>query len=82
MPLRTLVLFALVALATACSSPDEVREKTGVAAGGSQASAHANAAASDTASGTKVKEDTDLYSFEFSYPGQVTAYPQLAAHLD
>ena len=81
MPLRPLTMFAVLCI-TACSSPDEVHEKTGVKPEAPHASGHASATASSTATGHKVAEDTDLYSFAFSYPAQVAAYPELAAHLE
>jgi hypothetical protein len=82
MLLRLVIPAALIALA-GCSSPDEVREKTGVTAQATSASAHATSAASSSAKGAAraEKEDNDLYSYEFSYPAQVGAYPELAARL-
>jgi hypothetical protein len=85
MQLRPFLLLALPLLAAplaACSSPDEVREMTGVTAEASQSSAHASAAASSTAEGKKVAEDTDLLSYEFSYPAAAARYPELAARLE
>lgn len=83
MPLRPLLILTTVVLAGACSSPDEVREKTGVTAQAKSASAHATSVASSSAKGSarKEKEDNDLYSYEFSYPAEVGAYPELAARL-
>lgn len=82
MPLRLVLPAALITLA-ACSSPDEVREKTGVTAQATGATANASAAASSSAKGSarKEAEDNDLYSYEFSYPAEVGAYPELAARL-
>lgn len=81
MPLRPFL--PLLALAIAgCSSPDEVREKTGVIADAEPSGQHASATASSTGSGRKVAEDTDLYSYALSYPAQVSAYPQLATELE
>ena len=82
MPLRLVFPVALIALA-ACSSPDEVREKTGVTAQSTSASAHATSVASSSAKGAarKEAEDNDLYSYEFSYPAEVGAFPELAARL-
>ena len=86
MPLRpvlpAILPAALIALA-ACSSPDEVREKTGVTAQATSASAHATSVASSSAKGAarKEAENNDLYSYEFSYPAEVGAYPELAARL-
>jgi hypothetical protein len=82
MPLRLALFSALIALA-ACSSPDEVREKTGVTAQATSASARASSVASSSAKGAAraEKEDNDLYSYEFSYPAEVGAYPELAARL-
>ncbi len=82
MPLRPFPPLAALALAAACSSPDEVREKTGMSAQSSPASTHASAIASSSAKGRTVSEDTDLYSYELSYPAQVSAYPRLAARLE
>lgn len=82
MPLRLVGPAAVIALA-ACSSPDEVREKTGVTAQATRSIANATAVASSSAKGSarKEAEDNDLYSYEFSYPAQVGAYPELAARL-
>jgi hypothetical protein len=82
MQLRPFLLLAATLLAAACSSPDEVREMAGVKAEASQGSAHASATAFSTAKGKKVAEETDLYSYEFSYPAQVGAHPELAAQLE
>jgi methionine-rich copper-binding protein CopC len=82
MQLRAFLGLGLPVLAAACSSPDEVREMTEVTAKSSQASAHASASASSTAEGRKVAEDTDLFSFEFSYPAAVARHPELAEQLD
>lgn len=78
MPLRPIAP-AVLALLAACSSPAEVAEKTGVAA-------HATASASASAAGSKgaavaVEEENDLYSYGFSHPAQVGAYPELAQQL-
>jgi hypothetical protein len=67
MPLRLLVSAALVALA-ACSSPEEVRQRTGVTEHATSPSARATAIASSSGTGRKVAEDTDLFSYAFSYP--------------
>lgn len=82
MPLRPLLAFAVSLLAAGCSSPDEVREVTGVKAEASRSATYAGATASSTAEGRKVSEDTDLFSFEFAYPAQVAAQPELAAQLE
>jgi hypothetical protein len=82
MQLRPFLALAVPLLAAGCSSPDEVREMTGVKAEASQSSVHASATASSTAKGKKVSEETDLLSYEFSYPAQVGAEPQLAAQLE
>ncbi|GGD98485.1 hypothetical protein GCM10011515_17900 [Tsuneonella deserti] len=85
MQLRPFLPLVAVLLA-GCSSPDEVREKTGVTATASQsasrAGASASAAASANGSAKKVAEDTDLYSYAFSYPAPVGRYPALAARLE
>ena len=83
MPLRPVLLLMTVALAGACSSPAEVREKTGLTAEATHASS-SSATATATAKGSAKKqaEDNDLYSYEFSYPAQVGAYPELAARLE
>lgn len=70
---------ALLALA-ACSSAEDVRERTAVAPT-SSASATASATSRSTGRAESVKEDSDLYSYEFSYPAPVGAHPELAAHL-
>ena len=82
MPPRPFLCSALLTLA-ACSSPDEVRERTGASPDASPVAGHASASAfSSTATGRKIAEDTELFSFEFSYPKQVAAEPQLAARLE
>jgi hypothetical protein len=75
---RPFPLLALVALA-GCSSPEQVAEKTGVT---HTSAASATASSSATGSAKSVKEDNDLYSYAFSYPAQVGAYPGLAAKLE
>ena len=82
MPLRPFLAIAPLLL-TGCSSPDEVRDKTGVTAETSRSVGQARASASSsTASGRKVAEETDLFSFEFSYPKEVAAVSELAARLE
>ena len=80
MPLRALTPLLALVLA-ACSSPEEVREQTGLAAHTPAASASAAATASSSVQGVKVAEETDLFSYAFSYPAEVTAQPRLAALL-
>lgn len=82
MPRRPLLPVLLVLLA-ACSSPAEVEEKTGVTARPGTPSASATAVASSSAKGSarKEAEDNPLFSYEFSYPAEVGAYPELAARL-
>jgi hypothetical protein len=83
MQLRPFLIVSLLAGAlAACSSPDEVRERTGATAQASQSGSRASASASSTAKGKKVSEETDLLNFEFSYPAQVGAQPELAAQLE
>ena len=72
---RCLVLALLLASA-ACSSPAEVAERTGV-----EAKATASARASAQGAAKSVEEDSDLYSYAFSYPAAVGAIPRLAAVL-
>ena len=76
MPYRS-VLFAAFALA-ACSSPEEVAERTGT----KRANASASANAATAGKPVKLAEDTDLYSYEFSYPAAVGRIPALAARLE
>ena len=68
----------LVLLLAACSSPAEVAERTGQA---EPAKASATASAS-SAQGKKVEEDTDLYSYELSYPAAVARIPALATRIE
>ncbi len=79
MPSRPLLLIATIGLA-ACSSPEEVAERTGTKGAG--ASASASAGASGAGRAVKVNEDTSLYSYVFSYPAVVGAIPALAARLE
>ena len=79
--LRPILGCAVLALAS-CSSPDEVREKTGVSTETSGSASQSAASASSSSAGKKVAEDTDLFSYEFSYPKQVAAQPELAARLE
>jgi hypothetical protein len=81
MPLRPFLPLAVLTLA-ACSSPDEVREKTGVTAEATQAATHASATASATGQAKKVSEETDLIDYDFSYPAAVGAIPALARQLE
>lgn len=82
MPLRLLACVAPLTLA-ACSSPEEVREQTGVSAPTATATARATASATAGAGrAQKVEEDNDLYSYEFSFPAEVGAHPKLAALLE
>ena len=83
MQLRPFLIVPPLAVALfACSSPDEVRERTGATAQASQSGSRASASASSTSNGKKVSEETDLLSYEFSYPAQVGAQPALAAQLE
>ena len=81
MQLRPFLLPALPLLAAplaACSSPDEVREMTGVTAEASQSSAHASAAASSTAEGKKVV-DSAAAAFKTGKSGiAIAGYTDLA----
>ncbi|MXO74604.1 DUF4163 domain-containing protein [Altererythrobacter aerius] len=82
MPTRLFLAGAAVALSS-CSSPAEVAERTGAAPGattGPAASATASARAQGNA--RAVSEETDLYSFKFSYPAAAGAIAPLAARLD
>ncbi|WP_305098203.1 DUF4163 domain-containing protein [Croceibacterium aestuarii] len=76
------VPLALLALA-ACSSPEEIGDKVGAkqdsAAAGGSATASAQADAKGGAHA--VKEETDLYQFEMSWPQQAGNLPALAARL-
>lgn len=73
MPVRPTLPAVLAALA-ACSSPEEVAERTGVA----KAGVHATASAVASGKAVAVKEDSTLFSYEFSYPTTVGAIPALA----
>ena len=77
MPPRPFLPLALVALA-ACSSPEEVAEKAGVTPA-AQASASAEAS---SARGNSVSEETDLYHFDYAYPGAAAAIPALRDALE
>lgn len=80
MAIRLALPVALLTLA-ACSSPEEIGAEVGVEAQASTgAVAKAEAASADGA--RSVKEETDLYQFEQSWPGEVGAIPALAAKLD
>src|SRR5687768_620737 len=68
----------LVLLLAACSSPAEMAERTGQS-GGAKATATASAS---SAQGRKVEEDTDLYSYELSYPAAVARIPELAKRIE
>lgn len=76
--LSILPAFALAA----CSGEDA---GTGPVAGGESpaATASATAVAEDgKAEALKVSEDNDLYSFDYAYPAEVDAIPELRARLD
>jgi hypothetical protein len=77
MPFRLFALAACCALA-ACSSADEMAEEIGTEET-SAATATATAAAG---SARKTAEETDLFSFAYSWPSQVGAIPALAESLD
>ena len=79
MPLRLFLPLAVLLLA-ACSSPEEVAEKTGVERT-QTANASATSSAGATGAAIAVSEDTDLYSYAFAYPANVGAHPALAARL-
>ena len=86
--------FARLALATclaiaACTSPEELEQKTGVegedAAQGGEA--NGEGASGDGLSGSvtlerAISEETDLYAFSFSYPETLGAIPALRDRLD
>jgi len=77
MSVRLFPLLATFALA-GCSAPEEVAERSGTKG----ASAAASASASTTGRAVTVKEDTALYSYEFSYPAPVGAFPGLRARVE
>jgi hypothetical protein len=81
MPHRPFLPLALIALAAACSSPEDVADKTGVTASARAGAAKAQATA---VSGKErsVKEETDLYEFAYSYPGAAARIPALASWFD
>ncbi|WP_120716221.1 DUF4163 domain-containing protein [Tsuneonella amylolytica] len=77
MPHHRFAAFVTLACA-ACSSPAEVAERTGVTV-----DAMASASATGAAGAAKsVKEETDVFSYELSYPAQVGAIPELAAKIE
>ncbi|MGX7951891.1 DUF4163 domain-containing protein [Tsuneonella sp. HG249] len=71
----------VVMLLAACSSPAEVAERTGQRDPSAQSTASASAISS-TAQGKKVAEDSDLFSFELSYPAAVARIPVLARRIE
>lgn len=76
MPRRPFLALALATFAAACSSPEEVAEETGVAA---SAQARAASGSASSSKGRSVEEDTQLYQFAYSYPGEAATIPALAA---
>ena len=83
MPPRIILPIAVLALA-GCSPEAEVQDRTRVEAtaktgtgGGASASATAS-----SAEGSSVKEENDLYVFEYSWPAQAAALPGLVAWLE
>lgn len=81
MPARYLAPFAAFAV-VACSSPAAVAERTGQSPR-AKASATATAAASaSTVKGKEVKEDTDLYTYELTYPASVARIPALKKQIE
>ncbi|GAA4051913.1 DUF4163 domain-containing protein [Parerythrobacter jejuensis] len=81
--MRSVVFIALPALAlVACSSPEDVAEATGVEDKATLAAGtppQPPAPAGDTVS---VKDENDLYSFDFSYPGAVAEIPALKSQFE
>jgi hypothetical protein len=79
MAARPFLALATLALA-ACSSADEVAEDVGVK---EKPAAEATAkATARSAKAVKVREETKLFLYEYSYPAQAAAIPALAAVLD
>lgn len=81
MPRAPFALLAAVLLAGGCSSPEDVAQQAGVEANASATGSRATASAT-SAEGKSVKESTDTYEFEYTYPGAAAAIPALAARLD
>lgn len=73
-------IMPVCAMLAACSSPEEMQQATG-GAPDHQASATARATSS-SASGVSIKEETDLYSFEYAYPAAAASIPALSALLE
>lgn len=78
MPFRLLMPFALLALA-GCSSGDELTEEPAPA---DSATATATASAEVSGGAKSVDEETDLYSFKYSYPEEVGAIAALARQME
>ncbi|HKX79475.1 MAG TPA: DUF4163 domain-containing protein [Novosphingobium sp.] len=85
MPIHRIVPFLAAALLASCQganeSPDEAAE-TPVASGAAAGSSAPEAAAVPAGKARKVAEESDLYSFEYAYPAQADAIPELRAILD
>lgn len=81
MPRRPFPALALVAMAAACSSPEDMANETGVSASASADGTRATASAT-SAKGHSVKEETELYQFAYSYPGAAAKIPALAGWLE
>lgn len=74
----SLFLISLLLSSTACSQADEYREDVGVA--DAQTSATPAPAATKAKPGA-IKEETERYTFEYSWPAQAATYPGLVDHL-
>ncbi len=86
MPSRMILCLAMLAVG-ACSSAADSDEATGanakaIVTGDAPAESSATAVAASTQEGVKVSEKTDLYSFDFAYPAQAAAIPELKAKFD
>ncbi len=74
---RSLFLIPAILSSVACSQPDEYREQAGVSP-----SDPATASPTDAATQpVSIEEETDRYSFAYSWPKEASAYPGLAEEL-
>jgi hypothetical protein len=76
-----LIALPMVALA-ACSSPEDVAQKTGVAPSASASATATTVAKAVNAKAVSTKESTELFEYELSYPAKAAAIPPLAARIE
>ncbi|TMM48785.1 DUF4163 domain-containing protein [Qipengyuania marisflavi] len=76
-----LFLIPLLVSSAGCSDAGEYGDAVGVDQAAATASAEASAS-SAKGKARNVSEETDAYFFEYSYPAEVGAYPELKAELD